>query len=94
MPRWYKYIGVVLVDGRPEPNVDIYVYEPGTTNQITVYEDRGNTEIEQPLRSDSAGLFSFFVDAETYPSIKLYFEKAGVDFTLTNSHHEEVVLVC
>jgi len=93
MARWAKYIGLVLVDGRPEPNTKIYVYRPGTTTEIPVYEDRGETKISQPLLSDSAGLFSFFVDAGAYPSIKLYFEKDGVDFTYTNSRHEEVTLL-
>jgi hypothetical protein len=90
--RWYKYIGLTMVDGRPEPLVKVYVYEPGTQNEITVYEDRGYTEITQPILTDAAGMFSFFVDADAHPSIKLYFEKEGVDFTNTNSHHEEIVI--
>jgi len=93
MARWAKYIGLVLVEGRPEPNTKVFVYQPGTTTEIPVYEDRGQTQITQPLLSDSAGLFAFFVDADAYPSIKLHFEKDGIDFTHANSRHEEVTLL-
>jgi len=74
----------VLVNGQPEPNVEVHVYEPGTTNEITVYEDEGVTPITQPILTDSQGRYAFFVDVDTYPEIRLYLEKDGVDFSEAN----------
>jgi len=74
----------VLVNGQPEPNVEVHVYEPGTTNEITVYEDEGVTPITQPILTDSQGRYAFFVDVDAYPEIRLYLEKDGVDFSEAN----------
>ncbi|MEM2047247.1 MAG: hypothetical protein QXZ06_05155 [Candidatus Jordarchaeales archaeon] len=92
MARWIKVPGVVLSGGLPEANVSIYVYEPGTTTEIPVYSDEGYTEIEQPILSDEAGAFFFFVDQETYPSIRVYFEKTGLDFTSMNELYDGITL--
>jgi len=64
--------------------VEVHVYEPGTTNEITVYEDEGVTPITQPILTDSQGRYAFFVDVDTYPEIRLYLEKDGVDFSEAN----------
>jgi len=84
MATWRKWTSTVLVNGQPEPNVKIYVYEPGSTNEITVYEDEGVTPITQPILTDSQGRYAFFVDVDTYPEIRLYLEKDGVDFSEVN----------
>jgi len=84
MATWKKWTSTVLVNGQPEPNVEVYVYEPGTTNEITVYEDEGVTPITQPILTDSQGRYAFFVDVDTYPEIRLYLEKDGVDFSEAN----------
>jgi len=73
-----------LVNGQPEPNVKVYVYEPGTTNEIPIYEDEGVTQITQPILTDSQGRYAFFVDVDAYPEIRLYLEKDGVDFSEVN----------
>jgi len=73
-----------LVNGQPEPNVKVFVYEPGTTNEIPIYEDEGVTPITQPILTDSQGRYAFFVDVDTYPEIRLYLEKDGVDFSEAN----------
>jgi len=74
----------VLVNGQPEPNVKVYVYEPGTTNEIPIYEDEGVTPITQPILTDSQGRYAFFVDIASYPEIRIYLEKDGVDFSEVN----------
>jgi len=84
MATWKKWTSTVLVNGQPEPNVEVHVYEPGTTNEITVYEDEGVTPITQPILTDSQGRYAFFVDVDTYPEIRLYLEKDGVDFSEAN----------
>jgi len=84
MATWKKWTSTVLVNGQPEPNVEVHVYEPGTTNEITVYEDEGITPITQPILTDSQGRYAFFVDVDTYPEIRLYLEKDGVDFSEAN----------
>jgi len=84
MATWKKWTSTVLVNGHPEPNVEVHVYEPGTTNEITVYEDEGVTPITQPILTDSQGRYAFFVDVDTYPEIRLYLEKDGVDFSEAN----------
>jgi len=81
---WKKWTSTVLVNGQPEPNVEVHVYEPGTMNEITVYEDEGVTPITQPILTDSQGRYAFFVDVDTYPEIRLYLEKDGVDFSEAN----------
>ena len=73
-----------MVNGQPEPNVKVYVYEPGTTNEIPIYEDEGVTPITQPILTDSQGRYAFFVDVDAYPEIRLYLEKDGVDFSEAN----------
>jgi len=73
-----------LVNGQPEPNVKVYVYEPGTTNEIPIYEDEGVIQITQPILTDSQGRYAFFVDVDAYPEIRLYLEKDGVDFSEVN----------
>lgn len=92
MPRWVKVPGIVLSGGQPEPNTKIWVFQPGTTNQIPIYEDAGQTPITQPLLSDEAGCFSFFVNQEAYPAIRLYFEKTGVDFSSINEIYDGLTL--
>jgi len=84
MATWKKWTSTVLVNGQPEPNVEVHVYEPGTTNEITVYEDEGVTPITQPILTDSQGRYAFFVDVDTYPEIRLFLEKDGVDFSEAN----------
>lgn len=84
MPTWVKFPGVVLSGGVPEPNTSVYVYEPGTEEEATIYEDEGVTEIEQPILTSEAGGFAFYIDKETYPKIRLYFRKTGVDFSEMN----------
>jgi len=84
MATFKKWTSTVLVNGQPEPNVEVHVYEPGTTNEITVYEDEGVTPITQPILTDSQGRYAFFVDVDTYPEIRLYLEKDGVDFSEAN----------
>jgi len=84
MATFKKWTSTVLVNGQPEPNVEVHVYEPGTTNEITVYEDEGVTPITQPILTDSQGRYAFFVDVDTYPEIRLYLEKDGVDFSEVN----------
>jgi len=73
-----------LVNGSPEANVAVYVFSPGTTDQIPIYEDEGVTPITQPILTDSQGRYAFFVDVDTYPEIRLYLEKDGVDFSEAN----------
>jgi len=51
MATWKKWTSTVLVNGQPEPNVEVHVYEPGTTNEITIYEDEG------PMRTSMAFQF-------------------------------------
>lgn len=92
MARWVKVPGVVLVNGLPEPHVNIYVFAPGTQDEIPIYSDEGVTPIQQPLKSQEDGTFQFFVDQETYPKIRLYFEKVGVDFTGTNLIYDGITL--
>lgn len=92
MARWVKVPGLVLSAGLPEPNTKIFVYEPGTTQEIPIYSDEGQHQLTQPLISDEAGGFFFFVDAETYPRIRLYFEKPGVDFSSMNLLYDGVTL--
>lgn len=92
MARWVKVPGTVLVNGIPEPNVDIYVFQPGTTIQIPIYSDEGVSRITQPLKSQEGGTFQFFVDQEVYPKIRIYFEKPGVDFTETNLIYDGITL--
>jgi len=84
MATYKKWTSTVLVNGQPEPNVKVYVYEPGTTNEIPIYEDEGVTPITQPILTDSQGRYAFFVDVDTYPEIRLYLEKDGVDFSEVN----------
>jgi len=84
MAVWKKWTSTVLVNGQPEPNVEVYVYEPGTTNEITVYEDEGVTPITQPILTDSQGRYAFFVDVASHPEIRIYLEKEGVDFSEVN----------
>ena len=73
-----------MVNGQPEPNVKVYVFSPGSTDQIPIYEDEGVTPITQPILTDSQGRYAFFVDVDTYPEIRLYLEKDGVDFSEAN----------
>ena len=73
-----------MVNGQPEPNVKVYVYEPGTTNEIPIYEDEGITPITQPILTDAHGRYAFFLNVDSYPEIRLYLEKEGVDFSETN----------
>ena len=73
-----------MVNGSPEANVAVYVFSPGTTNQIPIYEDEGVTPITQPILTDSQGRYAFFVDVDAYPEIRLYLEKDGVDFSEVN----------
>lgn len=84
MASWVKFPGVVLSGGLPEPNTSVYVYEPSTEDMVTIYEDEGITQIDQPIMTSEAGTFFFFIDKETYPKIRLYFEKTGVDFSEMN----------
>jgi len=84
MAVWKKWTSTVLVNGQPEPNVEVHVYEPGTTDEITVYEDEGVTPITQPILTDSQGRYAFFVDVASYPEIRIYLEKDGVDFSEVN----------
>ena len=84
MALYRKWTSTVLVNGQPEPNVRIFVFSPGTTDQIPIYEDEGVTQITQPILTDSQGRYAFFVDVETYPEIRLYLEKDGVDFSEVN----------
>jgi len=84
MATWKKWTSTVLVNGQPEPNVEVHVYEPGTTNEITVYEDEGVTPITQPILTDSQGRYAFFVDVASHPEIRIYLEKDGVDFSEAN----------
>jgi len=84
MATWRKWTSTVLVNGQPEPNVKVCVYEPGTTNEIPIYEDEGVTQITQPILTDSQGRYAFFVDVDAYPEIRLYLEKDGVDFSEAN----------
>ncbi|MEM1667175.1 MAG: hypothetical protein QXM53_00770 [Thermofilaceae archaeon] len=92
MARWVKVPGIVLAGGQPEANVNIWVFQPGTTTEIPVYEDQGITQLTQPIKSDEAGGFWFFVDQERYPVIRLYFEKTGIDFTSTNELYDGITL--
>jgi len=84
MATWKKWTSTVLVNGQPEPNVKVYVYEPGTTNEIPIYEDEGVTQITQPILTDSQGRYAFFVDVASHPEIRIYLEKEGVDFSEVN----------
>jgi len=84
MAVYKKWTSTVLVNGQPEPNVEVHVYEPGTTNEITVYEDEGVTPITQPILTDSQGRYAFFVDVASHPEIRIYLEKEGVDFSEVN----------
>jgi len=84
MAVYRKWTSTVLVNGQPEPNVKVYVHEPGTTNEIPIYEDEGVTQITQPILTDSQGRYAFFVDVDAYPEIRLYLEKDGVDFSEAN----------
>jgi len=68
MATFKKWTSTVLVNGQPEPNVKVYVFSPGTTDQIPIYEDEGVTPITQPILTDSQGRYAFFVDVDTYPS--------------------------
>lgn len=92
MARWVKVPGIVLAGGQPEPNVQIWVFAPGTTNEIPIYEDHGFTQLTQPILSDESGCFWFFIDQESYPSIRLFFEKTGVDFTAINELYDGITL--
>ena len=85
MGIWRKVTGTVLVDGRPEPNVRVYFYEPGTTNPIPVYEDEGTTAADNPQLTDAAGRYAIYVDASVYPKLRIYLEKDGVDFSEANA---------
>jgi len=84
MATWKKWTSTVLVNGQPEPNVRIFVFSPGSTDQIPIYEDEGITPITQPILTDSQGRYAFFVDVDAYPEIRLYLEKDGVDFSEAN----------
>jgi len=84
MATYKKWTSTVLVNGSPEANVAVYVFSPGTTDQIPIYEDEGVTPITQPILTDSQGRYAFFVDVDTYPEIRLYLEKDGVDFSEAN----------
>jgi len=84
MATFKKWTSTVLVNGQPEPNVRVFVFSPGSTDQIPIYEDEGVTPITQPILTDSQGRYAFFVDVDTYPEIRLYLEKDGVDFSEAN----------
>jgi len=84
MALYRKWTSTILVNGQPEPNVKVYVFSPGSTDQIPIYEDEGITPIAQPILTDSQGRYAFFVDVDTYPEIRLYLEKDGVDFSEAN----------
>jgi len=84
MALYRKWTSTILVNGQPEPNVKVYVFSPGSTDQIPIYEDEGVTPITQPILTDSQGRYAFFVDVDTYPEIRLYLEKDGVDFSEAN----------
>jgi len=85
MALWRKVTGTVLVDGKPEPNVKVYFYEKGTTNPIPVYSDEGSTSADNPQLTDASGRYAVYLDVETYPVIRIYLEKDGVDFTEANA---------
>lgn len=92
MATWVKVPGIVSSGGQPEPNAEIFCYEPGTTQEIPIYSDEGNTQITQPLHSGEAGEFQFYVDKEAHPKIRLYFRKTGVDFTAVNIIYDGITL--
>lgn len=92
MARWVKVPGIVLVGGLPEANVSVSVFSPGTTTKIPIYEDQGLTAKDNPFLTDETGAFFFFINADSYPKIRLYFEKTGVDFTSMNLLYDGITL--
>lgn len=53
-PHWQPVDG----NGRPYAGAKLYVYEAGTTNDLTVYQDQaGTTEHTQPIIADADGVF-------------------------------------
>lgn len=85
MAVYRKVTGTVLVDGKPEPNVKAYFYQPGTTTKINVYQDKGVTPADNPQLTDAAGRYAVFLDVAQYPEVRIYLEKDGVDFSETNA---------
>jgi len=92
MALWRKVTGTVLVDGKPEPNVKVHFYEKGTTNPIPVYSDEGSTPADNPQLTDASGRYAVYVDAATYPVIRIFLEKDGIDFTETNADLDGVTV--
>ena len=68
MVRAHCYDFILDRDGKPITSAEIYLYDAGTTDEIseTIYDsDGGAGTLSQPLSVDSGGFFEFFLAAET-----------------------------
>jgi len=57
-----KHFWYTLLDNEGEavPNADVYVYEAGTSTEISIY-NQSSISITQPIITDSEGIFEFYV---------------------------------
>ncbi len=94
MAAFRKATGTVRADGRVIPHSNVFVYEEGTTNEIPVYDNQAGAgdPIDQPLVTNNAGRFSFFVNTSVYPTFRLFFEKDGIDFDQINEDLDGITL--
>lgn len=89
---WFKYVGSVSAGGEPVPNVRVFVYKPGTTTRIPIFQDKGFTPFTQPLLTNPGGYFYFYVNVAEHPEIRLFFEKDGYDFSHANAVADGITL--
>lgn len=81
-PVWQPLDG----NGKPYPGAKLFVYEAGTTTDLTVYSDNGLTTAHpQPVPADSNGVFpQIYMNADLYK----YVLKTSGDVTI--STHDNV----
>ncbi len=94
MALYRKATGTVRADGRIIPNTNVWIYETGTTDEIPVFNNEAGhgSPLDQPIASNSAGRFSFFLDTIHYPTFRLFFEKSGIDFDQINEDLDGITL--
>ena len=77
----HVYEPVQMPNGEAVSGASVYVYQPNTTTQVTIYEDAaGESPITQPETTSSGGMMSFYIGSGTY-DIHVEYAPWGIDTT-------------